>query len=167
MLNLFFPNFTKKYNSLNKDTRQLSVEDFKGKLSTDMKPFKYKHFSYGYTKHANMLITRIRVGNSYLKAHSFSKGHAESSICPNCNDNKTENSSNFFIICPRFAAMRRTLFDQIEQGYIPQFRCLSNNRQLKILLYGYEPSNPELKHINGKIMLLTQAFILKTKHFSK
>ena len=63
--------------------------------------------------------------------------------------------------------MRRTLFDQIEQGYIPQFRSVSINRQLEILLYGYEPNNPELKQINGKIMLLTQTFILKTKRFSK
>ena len=49
--------------------------------------------------------------------------------------------------------MRRTLFDQIEQGFIPNFKSLSINRQLEILLYGYEPNNPELKRLNGKIML--------------
>ena len=101
-----------------------------------MKPSKFKHFSYGYTKHAKMLMTRIRVGNSYLKAHSFSKGHAKSSICPYCNDNKIENSKHFVIIYPHFADMRRTLFDQIEQGFIPNFKSLSINRQLEILLYG-------------------------------
>ena len=62
--------------------------------------------------------------------------------------------------------MRRTLFDQIEQGFIPNFKSLSINRQLEILLYGYEPNNPELKRLNGKIMLLTQTFILKTKRFN-
>ena len=133
----------------------------------NMKPIRIKHFSYGYTKYANMLLTRIRVGNSFLNAHSFSKGHTESSICPYCNDNKAENSKHFVIICPKFAGMRRTLFDQIEQDYIPMFKRLSMNRQLEILLHGYDPTNPELKRINGKIMLLTQAFILKTKRFSK
>ena len=121
----FFPNFTKKYNCSNNETRKLSLDDFKVKLSTDMKPSKFKHFSYGYTKHANMLIPQIRVGNYYLKAHSFSKGHAESKICPLCNDNKIKNSKHFVIICPHFAAMRRTLFVQIEQGFIPNFKSLS------------------------------------------
>ena len=34
----FFPNFSKKYNCLNNETRKLSIGDFKLKLSTDMKP---------------------------------------------------------------------------------------------------------------------------------
>ena len=120
-------NFTKIYNCLNNETRKLSVDDFKVKLSTDMKPSKFKHFSYGYTKHANMLMNQIRVGNSYLKAHSFSKGHAESSICPYCNDNKSKNAKHYVIICPHFAALRQTLCDQIEQGYILSFISLSTN----------------------------------------
>ena len=48
----FFPNFTKKYTSLTKDTRLLSLEDFKGKLSTDMKPFKYKHFYFSFPQNS-------------------------------------------------------------------------------------------------------------------
>ena len=39
------------------------------------------------------------------------------------------------------------------------------NWQFEILVNGYETNNPEMKHINGKIMLLTQTFILNTKRF--
>ena len=38
-------------------------------------------------------------------------------------------------------------------------------RQYDVLNYGYEPNNPEMKKINGKIMTLTQSFILRTKRF--
>ena len=41
----FFPYITKKYNFLNFDTRKLLTEEFKLKLSSDMKPIKQKHFS--------------------------------------------------------------------------------------------------------------------------
>ena len=120
-----------------------------------MKPIKQKHFSYGYTKYANMLLTRIRVGNSFLKAHSFSKGHSETSICSYCRDNKTENSKHFVIIGPHFAAMRRILFDQIEQQFIPNFKRLSKNRQFEKLVYGYEPNNPE-SHYKTKLFQTTK-----------
>ena len=161
----FFPLFTKKYNLLKSETKKLTTEDFKNKLSADMKPIKQKHFSYGYTKHANILLTRIRVGNSFLKAHSYSRGHSDTNICPFCEQNKIENSKHFIISCPHFAVMRRTLLDRIEQDFIPKFKSLSINRQFQILIFGYEPNNPEMKRINGKIMLLTQTFILKTKRF--
>ena len=36
-------------------------------------------------------------------------------------------------------------------------------RQFEILVFGYEPYNHEMKQINGKIMMLTQTFISKTK----
>ena len=112
-----------------------------------------------------MLLTRIRVGNSFLKAHSYSKGHSDTMFCPHCTDNKAENSKHFIILCPHFTVMRRTLFDRIEQEFITNFKRLSVNQQFEILVYGYEINNPEMKHINGKIMLLTQIFILKTKRF--
>ena len=108
----FFPYITKKYNFLNFDTRKLLTEEFKLKLSSDMKPIKQKHFSYGYTKYANMLLTRIRVGNSFLKAHSYSKGHSDTMFCPHCTDDKAENSKHFIILCPHFTVMRRTLFEK-------------------------------------------------------
>ena len=63
--------------------------------------------------------------------------------------------------------MRKVLYDQIEQNFIPNFKKLSSKRQYEILVYGYDPDNPELKQINGKIMLFTQTYIQKTKRFNK
>ena len=40
-------------------------------------------------------------------------------------------------------------------------------RQFEILVYGYEPQNPEMKRINGNILMNTQNFKIKTKRFNK
>ena len=159
----FFPMFTKKYNLLNNKTRKMSIEDFKSHLLNTMKPKKCKHFSYG-QKSENMLLTRIRVNCSYLKAHSYKTGHSLTTECPFC-PNKSESSIHFLIQCPGFLNLRKILFEQIQKNFIPNFPKLSMKRQYEILVFGYEPYNHELKHINGKIMMFTQAFISKTKRF--
>ena len=115
----FFPFYTKKYNSLDLKTRSLYIDDFKEKLSLQIKPQKFKHFSYGYSKRGNTLLTHIRIGYSYLKAHSFSTGHATTNICSNSNNNKQESSLHFLIQCPHFARLRETLFNQMEQNFFP------------------------------------------------
>ena len=110
----FFPYFTKQYNSLDSKTRKLIPEEFGQFLAKTMKPQKCKHFSYGHSKHANMLLTRIRIGYSYLKSHSYSTGHSDTMYCTYCNDNKQETSKHFIVVCPYFTEMRTKLFDQIE-----------------------------------------------------
>ena len=161
----FFPFFTKKYNNLPHKVRNLSIEDFKLQLSDQIKPKKHKHYAYSYNKYANVLLTRVRIGYSYLTAHSFTTGHTTTNICPYCLGRKPETSAHYITVCPYFAEMRKILYDQIEQNFIPNFKKLSNKRQYEILVYGYDPDNPELKQINGKIMLLTQTYIMKTKRF--
>ena len=74
---------------------------------------------------------------------------------------------HFIIRCPHFADQRQTLFDLMEQKYIPNFKKHSMKRQFEILVYGYEPQNPEMKRINGNILMNTQNYILKTKRFNK
>ena len=55
----------------------------------------------------------------------------------------------------------------VEQNYIPQFKIFSLRRQFEILVYGYQPYDPELTIINTKLSILTQNFILKTKQFAE
>ena len=43
--------------------------------------------------------------------------------------------------CPHFTESRATLFDQI----VPNFKKLTKQRQLDILVFGYEPNEPEMK----------------------
>ena len=95
-------------------------------LSLQIKPQKLKHFSYGYNKRGNTLLTHIRIGYSYLKAHSFSTGHATTNICSNCNNNKQESLLHFLIQCPHFARLRETLFNQMEQNFLPNFKKTLN-----------------------------------------
>ena len=91
-------------------------------------------------------------------------GHSLTTQCPFC-DHKNETPIHFIIDCPHFAEKRRALFDQVAQNFIPNFLRLSKKRQFEILVHGYEPFNPEMKCINGKLLILTQTYILKTKRF--
>ena len=161
--NSFFPFFTKRYNLLSAETKKLPLDEFKTTLSKKIKPTKFKHYNFG-QKYPNILLTQIRVNCSYLHAHSYSTGHSITTECSFCNS-KNENSLHFIIKCPHFAVHRQALFDLMEQKYIPNFKKLSMKRQFEILVFGYEPQNPEMKRINGSILMNTQNYILKTKRF--
>ena len=50
--------------------------------------------SYGH-KAENMMLTRVRVNCSYLKAHSYKTGHSLTTACPFC-PNKTESSLHYY-----------------------------------------------------------------------
>ena len=113
-----------------------------------------------------VLMTLIRVSRSYLKSHSFSIGMSDTNIC-SCNSKVVESPLHYITQCPNFTEMRNTLFDQVEQNYIPQFKKLSLRRQFEILVYGYQPYDPELTITNTKLSILTQNFIFKTKRFAK
>ena len=162
--NSFFPTFTRKYNKINKEIRNHNTTDFKIQLSLQLKPQKRKHYSQG-PKYSNTLLCQIRVGRSYLKSHSFSIGLAETNTC-SC-DTCTPETLHYFINCPLFTDARRTLFDQVEQSFIPNFKKLPKKRQVEILTQGYEPENHEMKKINAKLLKQTQFFILKTERFSQ
>ena len=141
---------TNKYNHLKNDTINKSIKDFKIELNKSMKPIKRKHYSRG-NKYANTLLTSLRVEHSKLNAHTFKLGLADTNICANCDKNTSETSLHFLIVCPHYTEQRRTLFDRVEQNFIPKFRKLSQKRQYEILVEGYDPENPELKKINSKM----------------
>ena len=158
----YFPFFTKAYNSLKKEVRDLNLADFKTKLSEDMKPRKRKQYNAGH-KYPNTLLTSIRVGHSNLNSDTHKLGLCDTNLCPHCF--KPETALHFITKCPHFAEQRQTVLDQIEQHYMPRFKSLSFSRQFEILVEGFEPDNPEMKKINSKIQRITQTFILQTKRF--
>ena len=110
-----------------------------------------------------MLLTRLRVGRSYLNSHLYTIGQSETNTCT-CNNTAIETPLHFITQCPDYAEHRRTLLDQVGH-FIPNIKNLPLKRQFDILVHGYEPSNPEIKTINTKIIISTQNFMIKTKRF--
>ena len=111
-----------------------------------------------------MLISRIRLGRSYLKSHSYSIGLSDINTC-SCNNTVQESPLHYITQCPNFSEFCQTLYDEMEQQFIPNFKKLSLKRQYGILIYGYEPSNLEMIGIHSKITKLTHTYILKSKRF--
>ena len=75
----FFPHISGLWNSLPKQVQCKNLEDFKMYTKKEFKPPKYKHFSGG-TKLGNTLLTRIRVGRSFLNEHKFKIGLTDNPV---------------------------------------------------------------------------------------
>ena len=99
----FFPNTTKLWNAIPKQNQLKPLDEFKIAVKKDIKPPKYKHFSRG-SKLGNTLLTRIRVGRSLLKQHSFTIGLADSPECL-CHF-RSESPEHYFLDC--FLCLIRT-----------------------------------------------------------
>ena len=120
--NSFFASyFTKQYNSYSSKTRRLIHEESSTCIAQNLKTNKFKHVSYGQNKYANMLLTNIRIGYSFLKAHSYTTGHSDTLYCTYCDNKTPETYKHLMITRSQFAKQRKALFDQIEQNFITNF----------------------------------------------
>ena len=141
-----------------------TIDEFKLDLKAILTPKKYKFFSKG-NKYKCSLLTRLRVGRSFLNEHSFTLGFSESMSCEKCLAPR-ESPLHFLTQCEAYSNLRLIMLDQVKQ-FIPNIFLLPRKRQFDILVYGYSPDNDELCRYNTKIMLATQNFIYDTKRFRK
>ena len=151
------------WNNLPKDIQYKDVSEFKICVKNEMKPKRYKHFASG-SKIGNSLLTRIRVGRSFLNQHKFTIGLADSPECQ-CHF-KTESPEHFFLQCFLYSPERQILFDLIEHN-IPKFPNLNKKQKLDIILRGLDIDNPEFIQLNNTLTKYVQNFILSTKRFSE
>ena len=159
--NSFFLFFSRLWNNLQTSLKSKDLVEFKKQLKIDLKPPKIYHFSKG-SKLGNSLITRIRVGRSYLNLHKFTIGLAEKPDC-DCHA-KQESSSHFILDCFLYTAERQNLYNLVEH-YIPNFPRMTKTAKLNLLLSGFHTDNPEYNHTNTIITIAVQNFIIKTKRF--
>ena len=136
--------------------------DFKAYIKDEIKPKKYKFYARG-DKRSCSLLTKIRVGRSDLNVHRFTVGMCDTEKC-RCTSNVKETPIHFITQCQLYTEQRQILYNKIT-SFIPNFHNLSPKRQYEILVIGYEINNPQLTHINTKIMIATQQFIHMSKRF--
>ena len=77
-------------------------------MKKEIKPPKFKHFLRG-SKLGNALLTRIRVGRSFLNQHSFTIGIADSPEC-DCQSVIIKISHLNFVDCFLYSPEHQTLF---------------------------------------------------------
>jgi hypothetical protein len=160
--NSFFPIISKKWESLPQKYMGLQMDEFKKLWKQDFAPKRFKFMSRG-SKQGNRLLTRIRVGRSYLKSHSYSIGLAETPYC-SCDDSTTESPLHYFINCPLYAEERQTMFNTFEH-FIRKFATFTKSKKLEIILTGIDQDNPEIFSTNVSLQFASQKFILQTKRF--
>ena len=158
----FFPYHSELWNSLPKNIQSTNLIDFKEFTKKEMKPKRYKHFSKG-NKYTNSLLTRIRIGRSYLNQHKFSIGHADSPECL-CH-HREETPSHYFLECFLYSPERQALCGLIEH-YIPNFPNFTKQKKLEIILRGVNSDNDDFLSTNISLTIAVQNFILLTKRFS-
>ena len=137
------------------------MEDFKRSTKSIFKPPKYMHFSRG-SKLGNMLVTRIRVGRSYLNEHRFLIGQIDSPECM-CHF-RSESTEHYFLDCFLYSPERQILLHLIEH-YVPFFKNLSKKKKLDLILNGVNINDDIFLPTNTTLTKATQNFILNTKRF--
>ena len=161
--NSFFPLFTKKWEALPTKLSNLGdMDQFKQSWKQDFAPVRYKFPSRG-NKLGNRLLTRIRVGRSFLKSHSFAIGLSDTPYCT-CTNNTIESPLHYFINCTLYNEERQTLFGTFEH-FIRKFQTFSKTKKLDTILFGVDKDNPEIFSTNVSLQYAVQNFILKTKRF--
>ena len=127
-----------------------------------MEPPRHKPFSRG-DKLGNSLLTKKRVGRSFLNEHKFKIGQSESPECL-CHF-KTESPQHYFLDCFLYLPERQTLFTLIEH-YVPNFTNGTKKKKLDLILRGINVDNPDLLSLNTTLTKAVQNFIAKTNRFS-
>ena len=139
-----------------------NVCDLKIDLKILLTPKRYKFFSKG-NKYKCSLLTRIRVGRSFLKEHSFTLGFSDSMSCDKCLAPR-ESPLHYITQCEGYSSFRLIMLNKVKQ-FIPNIHLLAKKRQYEILVHGYDPDNDKLVRYNTKILIATQDFIYDTKRF--
>ena len=160
--NSFFPLMTRKWNMLHQQLKGKNIDEFKTDLKNKYKPKRYKFYSRG-DKYKCSLLTRIRVGRSYLNEHSFTLGFSPTMACEKCN-NRRESPLHFIVQCDYYNDLRLVMLNKVKQ-FIPDIHLLPQKRQFEILTQGFDIDNDDLIKYNTKIMIATQCFIYDTKRF--
>ena len=158
----FFPNTLKLWNLLPKTVQHKDLEEFKLSIKQRFKPPKYKHFHKG-SKLGNTLLTRIRVGRSYLNQHKFTIGFSDSPECM-CHY-QTESPEHYFLDCFLYIQERQRMFSLIEH-YVPNFQRLNKKQKIHLILNGVDPENIEFNSTNATLTYTVQQYILSTKRFT-
>ena len=85
-------------------------------------------------------------------------------LCPKCKFHN-ENTSHFVQTCTAHNEARRTMLGVFEH-YIPKFNTFNKQKQLEIILNGYDKDNEDFFTTNVSLQYAVQNFIIKTKRFS-
>ena len=158
----FFPNTTNLWNSLPKNVQLKDLVEFKSEIQNLIKPSKFKHFARG-SKLGNSLLTRIRVGRSFLNQHKFTIGLSDSPECL-CHF-RSESPEHFFLDCFLYTLERQAMISLIE-NYVPNFSRLNKKNKLELILRGVNIDNDDFLQTNTILTKSVQNFILQTKRFS-
>ena len=120
------------YCSLRPSLTIMEQSEFKKELKVSLKPTKIKHFSYG-SKLGNKLLTRLRVGRSFLNSHGYAIGKTPSPEC-SCHA-RQETTRHYLLQCFLYTVERQNLVDRLSH-YVPNFKQLPLYKQEHILLFG-------------------------------
>ena len=116
-----------------------------------------KHMSEGYFE--NSLHKQLRLGRSFLAAHSFAINLHDDDLCI-CS--RPETTTHFFT-CFIYQEEQKILHEKVKKKHIPKFSTFSTKKQVHIFLHGIN-SEPDPRNI--PIVFAVQEYILQTKRFA-
>ena len=132
--NSFFPFCISQWNTLDCHIRNLpTISSFKSGLLKFYRPSPASIFKVDQPR-AFVLLTKLRVGFSHLRAHKFRHNFIDTlnPFC-SCRTNYIEMNEHYLLQCPNHSAYRSTLFDSLHNLMLLPFNTYTLS---KILLFG-------------------------------
>jgi hypothetical protein len=161
--NSFFPFFSEMWSKLDKSLREeVDLNVFKTNLKPSFKPKRHKHFNFG-SKTGNTLLCRLRLGRSFLKAHSFAINLSDSDKCL-CGS--IESTSHYLLDCVQFVDQRKCMYEAVVK-ILPNFATQTKSRKVEILLRGINLNQDNPDSRNRQLAFISQNYILNTARFSE
>ena len=139
--NSFYPNTIRSWNNLDPTIRcSPTLSLFKKRLVNIIRPTKKEIFNVVDCQGLKWIFQlRLELSplKSHKKRHNFADMENDSCWC----SNSSETTYHFFLICPRYNAIRLTLFDHIKSVLLPNNINFDDINLIKLLLYGHEELN--------------------------
>ena len=159
---LFPPSVLTEWNKLDSYKRDSeSSQIFKKHILTFIRPKPNSIFNV-HNPLGIKYLTRLRVGFSHLKEHTFNHNFQDS-VDPMCScGNGIETTKHFILHCANFSSQRQALFDKIR--IIDEYILTeSEDNIVNVLLFGKPNSD---NAINMAILKLTIEFITSSERFN-
>ena len=159
--NSFFPSTIKEWNNLDLQIRKSkSISIFKSNILKFIRP-KSNNVYFFHKPRGIKLLTRLRLGLSYLREHKFKHNFQDYLNPLRLCGNEIENSTHYLLHCPTYTNERLTLLNKIKSINCSILES-SDAAVTKILLFG---DNTLSNSSNTIIFNSTIEYIISTQRF--
>lgn len=159
----FYPKTLKDWEKLPLEIREkTTLNQFKNAITVYFPINPVPPWYYTGQRQTNILLCKLRNNCSALNHHLYVNHVIANPYCFMCTRREIEDNNHYLFVCPRYAQIRRHLFESITNVFREQNVPINYPITIELLLFGQEAFNIEA---NCEISRFVQNFILNSRRF--